>query len=279
MTPRTDIAERILALPLHERKLAVGYFRHLVEQQRAAMGPTPISCVEMARSMGLEPDPWQVDVLESQASRILLNCSRQSGKSTMSSLLAFHLACYQPDSLILLLSPSLRQSQELFKKVMHAHRVLGRPVAVEGESALRLELTNGSRIISLPGKEHSIRGFSGVRLIVVDEAARVPNDLYFSVRPMLAVSGGRLIALSTPFGTRGWWYDAWTSNETWERYEVPVSQCPRIPPEFLAEEREALGEWWYSQEYECRFQTGDSQPFSPEDIERAFDEEIVPWEL
>ena len=57
MTPRTDIAERILALPLHEQKLAIVYFRRLVEQQRAAMGPTPISCVEMARSIGLGTRP------------------------------------------------------------------------------------------------------------------------------------------------------------------------------------------------------------------------------
>jgi hypothetical protein len=44
-------------------------------------------------------------------------------------------------------------------------------------------------------------------LVIVDEAARVPDDLYRAVRPMLAVSQGRLIALSTPFGQRGWFYD------------------------------------------------------------------------
>lgn len=46
------------------------------------------------------------------------------------------------------------------------------------ESALRLELQNGSRIISLPGKEQTVRGFSGVRLLAIDEAARVPDELY-----------------------------------------------------------------------------------------------------
>jgi hypothetical protein len=73
-----------------------------------------------------------------------------------------------------------------------------------GEPSLRLELENGSRIVSLPGKQDTVRGFSGVRLLVVDEAARVPGELYFAVRPMLAVSGGRLLALSTPFGTVRW---------------------------------------------------------------------------
>ncbi|NJL27144.1 MAG: hypothetical protein HC897_04275 [Thermoanaerobaculia bacterium] len=147
------------------------------------------------------------------------------------------------------------------------------------ESALRVELENGSRIVSLPGKEETVRGFSGVKLLVVDEAARVQGDLYFAVRPMLAVSRGRLLALSTPFGTRGWWYDAWRSEELWERYEVPATDCPRIAKEFLEEERRTLGEFWFAQEYDCKFLDAETQPFGRDDIERAFEEEVEPWVL
>jgi hypothetical protein len=161
---------------------------------------------------------------------------------------------------VLLLSPSLRQSQELFRKALDVYRSVGQ-IPTESESALRLELQNGSRIVSLPGKEQTVRGFSNVRLLAVDEAARVADDLYYSVRPMLAVSGGRLVALSTPFGARGWWYEAWRSEEPWERYEVPAEECPRISPEFLEEERRTLGEWWFAQEYECRFLDAESQAF------------------
>ena len=67
------------------------------------------------------------------------------------------------------------------------------------------------------------------------------DELYMAVRPMLAVSGGRLVAMSTPFGTRGWWYEAWESSEPWERYEVPATMCPRISAEFLEEERRSMG--------------------------------------
>lgn len=169
-------------------------------------------------------------------------------------MLALHTALYQTNSLTLLLSPSLRQSSELFKKVTALYRVLGRPVAAEAESALRLELDNGSRIVALPGKEGTVRGFSGVRLLIVDEASRVEDDLYYSIRPMLAVSGGRLIALSTPFGKRGWWYEAWANGgAAWERVEVRAEQCPRIPADFLAEERRALPPHVYASEYECEF--------------------------
>src|SRR5919199_3284635 len=168
--------------------------------------------VALAQQAGLDPDPWQRDVLRSTAPRVLLNCSRQSGKSTISALLALHTALYTPSALVLMLSPSLRQSAELFRKGLDLYRALGRPVPAQAETSLRLELEGGSRIISLPGSEATIRGYSGVRLLVIDEAARVEDTLYGSLRPMLAVSNGRLIALSTPFGRRGWWVEAWAGR-------------------------------------------------------------------
>jgi hypothetical protein len=234
---------------------------------------------EMIHRSGMTLDPWQSKLLRSSATRVLLNCSRQAGKSTMSAALAVHTALFEPESLVLLLSPSLRQSQELFKKSLACYRAVDGAISATTESALRLELANGSRIVSLPGKEDTVRGFSGVRLLVIDEAARVPSELYFAVRPMLAVSGGRLLALSTPLGNRGWWYDAWVSDEQWERFEVPATQCPRISKEFLAEERRTMGEWWFAQEYDCQFMDAQTQAFGREDIDRAFEEEVEAWDL
>jgi len=235
--------------------------------------------VAFARSAGIEPDSWQADALRSEASRQLYNCSRQSGKSTVAGILAVHTALYDPSSLVLLLSPSLRQSQELFKKALSVYRSSDQPVSAATETALTLTLSNGSRIASLPGKEGTVRGYSGVSLLVIDEAARVPGDLYLSVRPMLAVSKGRLIALSTPFGNRGWFYEAWVSTQPWERYEIPATEVPRISPEFLEEERRALGEWWFEQEYMCRFLDAETQAFRREDVNRAFEEEVETWGL
>jgi hypothetical protein len=238
--------------------------------------------VRFARAtLGMDPDPWQGRVLRSTARRILLDAARQSGKSTTVAILTTHTVLYESDSLVLLLSPTLRQSAELFKKCLAVYRSVEHPVPSESQTALTLTLENGSRIVSLPGKEANVRGYSGVKLLIVDEASRVPNDLYASARPMLAVSGGRLLALSTPFGTRGWWYEAWVSGarEPWERYEVPATQVPRISPEFLAEERRTLGEWWFEQEYMCRFLDAETQAFRREDIDRAFEEEVQAWEL
>lgn len=176
----------------------------------------------------------------------------------------------------MLLSPSLRQSSELFKKCLAAYRNLGRPVPAEAETALTLTLENGSRIVSLPGSEGTVRGFSGVSLLCVDEASRVLDSLYFAVRPMLAVSGGRLVAMSTPFGKRGFFHAEWTGGQSWERYEVPATQCPRISPAFLAEERRSLGDWWYRQEYGCAFSETTDQVFSYDLVTAALSTDVLP---
>src|SRR5437899_1120512 len=81
------------------------------------------------------------------------------------------------------------------------------------------------------------------------------DALRAAVRPMLSVSRGRLVALSTPRGKRGWFFDAWHDPATaWHRVQVLATECPRIAPEFLAEERRALGERWFRQEYLCGFE-------------------------
>lgn len=203
--------------------------------------------------------------------RVLLLCSRQSGKSTVAAALALRAALLEPGALVLLLSPTLRQSGELFRdKVVRLFAALGRPVATVQESALTMALANGSRVVSLPGEEESIRGYSGVKLLVIDEASRVSDALYASVRPMLAVSHGRLACLSTPFGRRGWFYEAWQGAETWRRVCIRAEQCPRITADFLAEERAAIGERWFKQEYQCEFLSAVGAVFSGDDIDAAF---------
>jgi hypothetical protein len=232
--------------------------------------------VSFARALGLEPDPWQEDLLRSSSERVLLNCCRQSGKSTMTGLIALHRALYHPGSLILCLAPALRQSQELFGKVLGFYRDLDRPVPSQAERKLSLELENDSRIVTLPGTDKTIRGFSGATLLIVDGASRVADELYFAIRPMLAVSGGALLMLSTPHGKRGVCYEEWTGGHGWERYEVPAAECPRTPPEFLEEERQALPSWVYRQEYECSFEETEDQVFTTEMVDRAISSEVTP---
>jgi hypothetical protein len=236
-----------------------------------------LSPLEAARRSGLEPDPWQRDVLESDARQIILLCSRQSGKSTVTAILATHRAVSVPDSLVLLLAPALRQSQELFRKVKQTYAALGDTVPAVVENALSLELANDSRIVALPGKEATIRSFSAPDLVIEDESARVPDDLHQAIRPMLAVSGGRLVLLSTPFGKRGHLYEFWEhGGPDWLKIKITAHDVPRISREWLEQERAAIGDWWYRQEYGVEFLDAIDSYFRSEDIEAMADADIVP---
>ena len=228
-------------------------------------------------ALGFMPDTWQAKVMQSENRRILLNCSRQAGKSTTTAVIALHRALYYPASLILLISPSLRQSSELFKKVTVLHKNFeGGPELTE-DNRLSLQMNNGSRIVSLPSSEANIRGFSGASLIIEDEASRVPDDLYRAIRPMLAVSNGRLILMSTPFGKRGHFHEEWTNGgDQWQRVEIKATDCSRIKPEFLESERASLGEWWFRQEYLCEFVETTDQVFSYEYIMQAITTDVKP---
>src|SRR5690242_19899699 len=86
----------------------------LAADLRCALDPVAFAI----ERLGFTPDPWQAKLLRSPSKRHLLNCSRQAGKSTTTSILALHTAIYVPGSLTLLVSPSQRQSRELYGKVV-----------------------------------------------------------------------------------------------------------------------------------------------------------------
>jgi hypothetical protein len=240
----------------------------------------PEDRLEFARALGIVPDLWQERLLRSEAPRVLLNCARQSGKSTMAGVVALHKSLLTPGSLVLILAPAERQAKELFSKVAGFYHALGHPITADSYRKLGVELANGSRIEALPGTEKTIRGFSGAALLIVDEAARVEDDLYYAIRPMLAVSGGRLMMLTTPYGKRGVFFEEWSGGDSsggaWERYEVRAEECERIPPSFLEEERRALPARIFRQEYECSFEDTEDQLFGYELVESSISDEVTP---
>lgn len=113
-------------------------------------------------------------------------------------------------------------------------------------------------------------------IYLVELSSRVDDALYYSTRPMLAVSGGRLMLLSTPWGRRGAFFKEWSEGEGWRRFRVKAEQCPRISPEFLESERKTLGDWWFDQEYMCEFRETTDSVFSHDVIAAAISDEVEP---
>jgi len=246
-----------------------------LQKRTTAVADERLTAVELAERCGIMPDEWQKDLLVSKDRQVILLCARQTGKSTITALVALHQAVFTSGSLVLVLSPSQRQSQECYRKIRDFYNTLSAVPEVVQESALKLELANGSRVQVLPGRESNVRGFSAVSVLIVDEAARVEDSLYQAVRPMLAVSGGRLVLLSTPFGSRGFFWSEWTEGgPDWKRVKIAADMCPRIPTEWLEKERQRIGDWWFSQEYQCRFVDSLEAVFSSADIEAAITSEV-----
>jgi hypothetical protein len=224
------------------------------------------------------PDAWQAELLRSTARRALLLCSRQSGKSTVTALLALWVAIFEAPALIVIVSPSQRQSAEMLRSIALFHAKLDGAPSLLGESVLKMEFVNGSRILAYPGTEKTVRGLAKVSLVIVDEAAAIEDDLIAAVRPMLAVSkgGGRLIALSTPRGRRGFFFESWTGTGDWTRVRVSATDCPRISQEFLDEELKELGALRFSEEYQLEFRDNEECVFPLAIIKAAFKPEIKP---
>jgi hypothetical protein len=231
--------------------------------------------VQLATRIGLVPDPWQEDALRSTSPRLLLCWGRQSGKSTVGALAAVHTAIYQPASLVLIVAPSQDQSKELFRTAHAIYRSIGKPITSETENRLALELESGSRIISEASSGRTVRGYSNVTLLIIDEAAYTDDELYETTFPMLSRSEGRLMALSTPNGKQGWFYRAW-SSDGWEKSLIPATECSWMNEAKLAEAREELGPWKFRQELMCEFVDSAEQMFATDAVERAFTKKVKP---
>jgi hypothetical protein len=88
--------------------------------------------------------------------------------------------------------------------------------------------------------------------------------------------GGRLIALTTPAGKRGWFFLAWVGQGDWTRVRVPATDCPRISKEFLADELKELGPMAFSEEYCLEFRDDNESVFPGDLIDRAFSDLVHP---
>jgi hypothetical protein len=95
---------------------------------------------------------------------------------------------------------------------------------------------------------------------------------------MLATKAhGRFIALSTPAGRRGFFFEQWQNGgDSWERVTVKGSECPRISAQFLAEELQALGPMKFDQEYNCEFTDAETSVFNSDLIQKALVNDFQP---
>jgi len=224
--------------------------------------------------LGFTPYLSQEKILRSLSKRMMLNCCRQYGKTSLTAIRALWHALYHPGSLILIVAKAERQAQELLRKVRQMG-LLVKEVLYVNESKTHLELDNGARIISLPSSSGGIRGYSAPDIVICDEAARITDELFVALKPML-MRGGIMIMLSTPAGKRGFFWHCWTNDDSWEKWEIPVDQNPGATREFIETERRTLPDHHFRGEYLCKFIDVVDAAFDFDYIEKLFSSQVHP---
>ena len=213
-------------------------------------------------------DPWQSEVITAKGN-IVLRSGRQVGKSTAISVKAGKFALANPHKNILIVASVERQAQLLFEKTLAWVTANYPKLIAKGKdkpTKHKLTLTNGSVIYCLPTglSGYGIRGYT-VHMLIADEAAFIPEAVWTAVTPMLAVTGGDIILLSTPFGDSGYFYDCF-QDPNFTKFHVSSEDCPRISKAFLAFEKSRMTKAQYAQEYKGEF---------VHELSRFFSEELI----
>jgi len=200
---------------------------------------------------GLKLDPWQEEVLKTEGN-LCLRSGRQVGKSTIIGIKAAKYSLENSNKLIMVISKTEKQAQLLFSKILNSLHFLGKKEIKKGKdrpTKHKITLKNGSVIYCLPAGEtgYGLMGYT-VDLLIADEAAFIPPEVYHSIIPALAITKGNIWLLSTPFVKEGYYYDCF-SDPTFTTFHQSSEDCPRRDEEFLAHKKATLTRAQYAQMY------------------------------
>jgi hypothetical protein len=238
--------------------------------------------------MKITYDDWQKEFLDTQGDKILC-CGRQVGKSEICSADAGEYAVHNGKKNILMIAPTERQAYALFEKTLNYLAENYKAYLAKGKNRptqTRIILTNGTKIFCLPTGLSGIGiRFLTVHRLYVDEASRIPYEVWTAVTPMLLTTGGSCIYLSTPFGSKNMFADIVRNKSdaynSFKRFSVDSetvvterkicetwTEAQRAKAiDYLASERKRMTKLEYAQEYEGKILDELKQFFSNELIQ------------
>jgi len=227
-------------------------------------------------------DRWQMNYMQEARARnrVAIAACRQSGKSTVTGLFVAWCLLFIPGFQCLVASRSLRQASHYVNTVRQAVLAVVPREAMVQLNRLSMELPNGSSIISIPcAQPDAGRGFTP-HLVILDEAAFAPEELFRAITPSLSASRGALHMLSSPNGRQGYFFDAFegSAEDVFWGLRVPYTDCPRIEDDIIQMERTALGDLYFRQEYGAEFITPQGAFFGYSGVLNLKEEEEPPLE-
>lgn len=251
--------------------------------------------------LGYPPFAWQAQVLPDIINRwVMLLCARQSGKTHIVGGKCLHKAKHKIPSFCVVVSPSKDQSKLVMRKVEELSLRDGELPVLKNDNEFDKRWVTGSEIRAFPGTERSVRGPSKPDIIIFDEGARVLDETYAAVTPMTTAAGTQVVASSTAFGRRGWFYRNWVNPKSyyqkilvripwepvrgelvdampadkfkakWAERGVDAYYSERHVKWEVQRDLDDHGEQWIRQEYCCEFLEDELGLFRMDDIMAAF---------
>lgn len=158
---------------------------------------------------------WQTQVLrnlkESWKGYIhVIKSKRQCGKSILLEAILLQTAINKSKSTSILLSPTIEQARKIFnscKSVIRPTKVYSK----HNDTQLYLQLKNGSEILFKSAEQKvGLRGYTVTGVYCVDEAAYIPDDIFYETMAWVNVSQAPVIVCSTPNHKTGFFYKYYT---------------------------------------------------------------------
>jgi len=237
--------------------------------------------------LNFNPTFYQEKLLNDKSKRICVIMSRQAGKTTTIAVKAIWFAVTHPNTLTLIVSPSLRQSMIMMDRIQAF--LVQMPKTLQKLMIQKMQRTvirfkNGSMIVALPNSPNLLRGYTA-HMVIADEAGFFRDDetvFYNVLYPMLSTTDGYLIVSSTPWSTDSVFYRMF-QDESFSKHVVTwrdVVKAGLTKQEFIDEMRRVLPLERFEREFEARFTEETDSYFPKSLITQCIDSELdyIPFE-
>ena len=211
-------------------------------------------------------DKWQQEVMDT-GGNLVLRSGRQVGKSTVIALKAAKYALEHQDKLVMVISKTERQAGLLFVKIRNNIHEIQKTAIKKGKdrpTKSKISLYNKSVIHCLPAGDtgYGIMGFT-IDLLIADEAAFIPEEVWASITPALAITRGNIWLLSTPKLKEGYYYRCF-EDPNFTSFHTSSENCIRKDQEFLDYQKSLMTKLQYAQMYLGEFLDDALQFFTEE---------------
>jgi hypothetical protein len=233
-----------------------------------------LSSAKVKALIGFEPHPIQQEVLNDFGKKrfTTLCWGRRSGKTVVGAYVALYYLMTSNHN-IWVVAPTYDLARRIWDYLMQwvpvINKGIGQYIKIN-KSQYTMECYSGSKLeLKSSDNPSSLLG-AGLDLLVVDEAARIPEEVWRThLRPTLSDRQGKAMFISTPYG-KNWFYEMMLKGTSTDKkfedyfyYHMKTNQNTALPHivEEVEKARHELPANDYMQEYEAEFIEGAGSVF------------------